>query len=161
MKWDTFKYMPHDLQREYIQKLKDKYNSNFVAFSAMFGITSDSIRKYLHFHGMGDLVDKHMMSKDEKERWNVFTNNMVSSMPTLPVEETKKPEKIAEIPATERAIKENPVAAEMHGNFTQSFRVCVDGKIDTQKVTSMLEAFLALCPEGYLEINFTSGKERL
>lgn len=159
MTWDQFKYMPNDLQREYLEKLRNRFNVTNGELGKMFGVTGDAIRKYCHSHKLGDLVDKHWMTNEEKERWRVFVEETVSSMPTLPIE--RKGEKAVDVNkittdivtmAKEPAPKMTEAEAKAK-TLTNSFTLCMEGTIDVKKVVSMLDAMLALCPDGCLKIS--------
>lgn len=72
MKWAEFKAMPEDIQRQYVQILRDRYGANNQNLSEMFRIARPAVSKHLKMLGMPSL--KKGSRLHDKEGWEKFLN---------------------------------------------------------------------------------------
>ena len=69
MRWAEFKEMPADLQREYITRLRARYDVNYDGLSRMFGVTRNAIT--CHFRTVG-LQEPHRRRVTDEAAWARF-----------------------------------------------------------------------------------------
>ena len=72
MKWTKFKYMPADLQREYLEKLRDEHGALQKDVAAMLGITPNSFSNYVRAHGISIFGHGGRGVATEEARWQAF-----------------------------------------------------------------------------------------
>ena len=69
MTWVEFKYMPEDLQKQYLEKLRNEYGARGTELAEMFGINKGSLSQYCKrrnwniFEHSGGYRDKHSRMK--------------------------------------------------------------------------------------------------
>ena len=85
MKWAEFKYMPKDLQQQYITKLRDAFGATGKAVAEMLGVTPGAFTAYLKYHNI-NVFHRNGGVQHGKE-WQAF----IAGMAVLP-EETPEPE---------------------------------------------------------------------
>ncbi len=116
MKWKEFKYMPQDLQRDYITALRNRFGANNNVLFEMLGISRAAGSKYFAKIGLS-LGKGKTPGKFDEEAWTRWVNGL----PAAPVEESvvdeaaiqeyaeKDIESIRELCEALQNIKEDPV----------------------------------------------------
>ena len=90
MSWAEFKFMPKDLQEEYLLKLIDEFNASQRMVAKMFGISDPTLSIYLRRIGIRwGRGDSKPATKDEVRRFDEFAGL------SKPVEEAPEPEEPA------------------------------------------------------------------
>lgn len=72
MKWVDFKYMPHDLQKKYLEKLRDEHCANQRGVAQMLGISGNAFSAYCRAHSLQVFPLGGRKGQLEKERWEAF-----------------------------------------------------------------------------------------
>lgn len=86
MKWDEFKEMPNDLQKDYVKKLRDFYNASDAKIAAMFCVVPLTVGKYFGKNVLQD-GEHRKMTKRQQASWDRFCA-------LGPVEEKQEPEHV-------------------------------------------------------------------
>lgn len=73
MDWETFKAIPHDIQEEYLERLRKKYNVSYERISDMFGVHQATLYRFLNKEGLKKSY-AGKMSDGQKEAWNSVAN---------------------------------------------------------------------------------------
>lgn len=71
MKWDEFKEMPNDLQKDYVKKLRDFYNASDAKIAEMLGVSKAPVSFYFRDHGLQD-GEFRRMTKRQQASWDRF-----------------------------------------------------------------------------------------
>ena len=108
MKWKQFRGMPEDIQRTYVDLLRDKYHASISALSEMFGISIQPISALFPVTGKN-----HRMSAEQKAAWQAFLNG--NSVTEIENDEIAEPDEVVEeTPAAEEepVVEEEPIIEE-------------------------------------------------
>jgi len=125
MEWSSFKRMPHDVQREYVQGLIERFGVTSINLAEMFGASSLTVRKYLaNEHGIRFTRGKSMKPYEENA-WSNFLGRETDN--GEPAEVNKK------------------------SSFS-AFSLEFKGEIDINEIYNSLKIMLGNRPYGRIEI---------
>lgn len=74
MTWKQFRLMPRDLQQEYLEKLREKYNATGCAIGRMMGIEKTTFNLYVKDTILEDPLKHRRMSEAQVLLWDNFLN---------------------------------------------------------------------------------------
>lgn len=88
MSWASFKEMSNDLQREYVQKLVDRFHCNMRDFSYMFGVKPPTVSNYFKLAGveMSSFGKGKCGSKQDRVAFNEWAFGRASGEPDKTLE---------------------------------------------------------------------------
>lgn len=75
MKWDEFKAMPTDLQRDYIRALREKFGAHDKAIATMLGVTNPVLSRCNKVLGLS-LGKGNRPGKFDEEAWTRWVNGL-------------------------------------------------------------------------------------
>ena len=168
MDWATFKSMSVDLQREYILKLREKYNATCKQFATMFGVGYWAVYEYLSGTLGVTGVAKHRMSAKNREDWEEFITRPDDYEPkecdACSVETTedistsigKFTSKGIEIDDSVTTEKTDDLSPAMH---MDSMIFSFSGKLNAEGIYNSIKDALADNPEGTIRIEMQFVKE--
>ena len=108
MKWGTYKAMPDDLKREYLKRLRERYNATPGAVARMMGASTETLRKEFVRLGLERLGKGARVTPEWYSFVNWGTPDRVN--PTEP-------------PTVEEETEENPPVVEFRGHdFSRDLR---------------------------------------
>lgn len=85
MYWDTFKAMPDDLKREYINGLREKFDVPDQKIAEMFGVIPNTISRFFKCYGLA-VVGKRGSRKWDEDGWDRWRGAKYD-LPEVPVVE--------------------------------------------------------------------------
>ncbi len=89
MTWKQFRLMPRDLQKEYLDKLRAKYNATGNAIAGMFGLEKTTVNLYFKDTILSDPLKHRRMSEEQILAWDNFVNHPKN-------DEVKSPDDVVE-----------------------------------------------------------------
>lgn len=142
MKWEQFKQMPPELQKQYISGLQERFGVNATSLSEMFGITALTVRRHAAANHLGLVfpVGKSM-TKEQRASWNAF----------IGIAEETAPEQEEEAPAVKLSAK---IREPEPGEGMAMNHVCLrfSGEINIAGIANSLRLILGDYPVGQVEI---------
>lgn len=72
--WETFKNMPQDLQRSYVEKIMERFSPTATDLARIFDVTATTVTKYLGANLSIKFSPGKKMPKDRVEDFNRFIN---------------------------------------------------------------------------------------
>lgn len=172
MDWKTFKSMSIDLQREYILKLREKYNATCKQFAQLFGVGYWAV--YEHVAGTLKITGgaKHKMSDSDREAWEKFVTNTKKLATndyeseegnTCFVETEDISTSIEKITSKGIAIDDSDAAEESNDSIStmhmDSMTFTFSGKLNAEAVYNSIKTALTDNPEGTICIEIQFVKE--
>lgn len=83
MKWEEFKYMPKDLQKQYLKKLHDDYCADTRCAAEMFGIARGSLLQWMNRHDISGAFPPSGGKRPEwkEAKWQAFLRGETAQQP--------------------------------------------------------------------------------
>jgi len=127
MKWDEFKQMPQNIQREYLQNLIHQYSTTAVDLARMFGITPQTVIRFCSNPEMGiEFSRGKRMSREERDNFEKFVSGNDSA-----------------ITDTEASLDKPPVVLGVSRNMNMTeFSLCFEGVFNPEMVMNSIIAML-------------------
>lgn len=170
IEWESFKKMPVDLQKAYVEGLDAKYNVNFASLSELFGVSKVTLKKTFDKNGLdfGFGTGKRM-SAEQKKVWHEFIGLEEDSQAD---EEPEQPlfEAVEEVP--EEVFPETVMSGLLPGEvipkqsddnpdpvtkcIMSDFSVNFSGRIDVDMIANSLRTILGSDSFGSLKIVYTA-----
>jgi hypothetical protein len=141
MKWKDFKYMPKDLQEQYLEKLRDEHGALQRDVANMLGITPNAFSAYVRKRGI-DLFCKRKSKSTDEVKWNAFLNgdSEEAAEQSAPAAEELTEEAAVEAPVE---AKPEPAAAKKAAAFTlDNFTLEFSGEFDPDAIRNSLAMIL-------------------
>ena len=92
MTWAVLKAMPSDLQKQYLERLQEKYHANTLVISQMLGIGAQALRTLAASLGVTfPRGGGGKMSDTDCARWQAFLQGDTSVISTEVAKETPEP----------------------------------------------------------------------
>lgn len=157
MKWKQFRMMDRGLQKEYLEKLRDKFNVSPEAVAKMLGVDKSTFKMYCKDTVLQDPISHRRRNPTQEAEWQAFCNppkpeepmpeeTVVSETPVV-VEEKEEP---AIEPKEEPAEKEISKTA---GVSMEEFNVTMTGEV--ADILMKLDLFLGAHTVGTMKIEFS------
>lgn len=160
MVWKVFKYMPIDLQKQYLLNMRDRYGATAKAVSEMLGITPNAFSAYVRRHDIAVFPRNGGCPKSDS--WHTFLRGESlpepEAAPPQPAEaaETAEAETPTENPPkvefTPQSEAEQPRKA---GMLLNSFTLQFGGEFDPEAIRNSLAMILQKGQRVRIEINCT------
>lgn len=158
MVWKVFKYMPIDLQKQYLLNMRDRYGATAKAVSEMLGITPNAFSAYVRRHDIA-VFPRNGGCKEEPS-WHAFLRGE-----SLPEAALSQPTEAAEAALAE-APTENPEPEAFApqseaepprktGMLLNSFTLQFGGEFDPEAIRNSLAMILQKGQRVRIEINCT------
>ena len=144
MKWNEFRSMPEDLQREYIQKLESEKKARAIDIAEMLGINKNYLSNYTRtlFQGKTPFTGKHQVNQSQE--WRDFIEGNITTPEEKKNEEINSLEERSEEAETANERVKQPKNAETAVEMKiKKGYLCYEGR--PQEVFSKL--ILGLNPE--------------
>lgn len=156
MTWREFIDVPHDLQNEYLRKLQREYGANGVKLSEMFGVSRNTVGKYIKDNNLSfEFKTGNHMGKEGQEKWMEFLTKPSENC----IRDDTYEEATEETPL-EELLSEDPVEmpAEEDEDTTEKMRVSsvslvFDGILDVDNIANSLRFILGRNKTGKISIN--------
>lgn len=173
MKWDEFKSLPIDLQKEYITNLRNKYSLTASALGYMFGVQATTVRKYADSKNFGLVFPRGKgMNKAQNDAWLSFLGELPAEEPATEIQDViEHVEAVSESAVVEDVAEEataaEPVAVskpvmmlnpEMEKSndmkmAMREFFLLFTGKLDVNAIANSLKLILGEGQVGEMKIN--------
>ena len=99
MYWDTFKSMPDDLKKEYINGLREKFDVPDMKIAEMFGVIPNTVSRFFKCYGLAE-THKRGSRKWDEDGWDRWRGAKIDLPEVTVVEEdTNVAVKASETPA--------------------------------------------------------------
>lgn len=85
MYWDTFKSMPDDLKKEYINGLREKFDVPDMKIAEMFGVIPNTVSRFFKCYGLAE-THKRGNRKWDEDGWDRWRGAKID-LPEIPVVE--------------------------------------------------------------------------
>lgn len=155
MKWEEFKSIPSDAQKEYLSKLISEYHATSTSIRDMFGISAPTFRKYITDHEIPvSFSCGSRMDDAEKERWIKFCSGEETGEDT---EETcqdfgqETSEDIFDDKFDSQTMTDG--SSERIGMIMKHFMLCFDGRLDPDMIANSLRSILGKGTFGRIDIS--------
>lgn len=147
MTWKQFRQLPRDLQKEYLEILRKRYNVSTAAVSRMLGIDKDTFYMYTKDTVLSDPVKHRRMTAGQAAEWAKYISQ-------------KKNEAVAPVNdkvTAEEPAEEAPVVEEPAEEATEVFRAH-DYQVEEPAPCSIQEPRYAAIPALSFRLTGTPGE---
>lgn len=91
MRWAEFKFMPHDLQKQYLEKLRDEHCASQIGVTKMLGISEQSFINYCKPRGLSVFRGGTRKSAEAIAKWEAFLRGDEQTEPDPEVQHQAAP----------------------------------------------------------------------
>lgn len=159
MKWKDFKYMPQDLQQQYLVGLRDKHGATQKAVAEMLGITPNAFSTYLRNKGVS--VFPKNGGKSPGNEWEAFLRGESPAQGVTPPQAAEAAEEpLVDVlsentPKVEFEPQNEEESPRKTGMLLNSFTLRFGGEFDPEAVRNSLAMILQKGQRVRIEINCT------
>jgi len=141
MKWDKFKQMPQNIQKEYLQGLIHQYSTTAVDLARMFGVSPQTVIRFCSNPEMGiEFSRGKRMSREEQDNFEKFVSGNDNA-----------------ITDTGASLDNPPVVLETSKDMNMTeFSLCFEGVFNPEMVMNSIIAMLSSDAVVKLEIRCTT-----
>lgn len=166
MTWKEFKGLPSDIQKEYVVRLRSKYNASYNDMCSLFGVKHSTLSMYFLNHNIntelpyGAKMGGAASSPETIKLWNaficgdaseseVYTPYVIDPVPVEPV-----PEPVIDTPEKENEpeVKEE----KSRSNSMSEFSITFSGELNISDIANSLSLILGKTASGVINIVYCS-----